>query len=101
MFSCTPDGNIDEVRQVLTLLLDASVTFTLKKCEFFTDRINYLGHVILPGCLEVLSHTTDATRDLQLSKNVTETRSFLGFCNVFRHLVPYFEQITRLPKKAP
>lgn len=62
------------VRAVLTLLNDADIPMKLKKCEFFSSAIDYLGHIVPPGYLAVLQHTTDAGRDMKPSTNITELR---------------------------
>lgn len=42
------DERIEHVCQVLTLLNDTGVMLSLKKYEFFTNRISYLGHGVRP-----------------------------------------------------
>lgn len=63
------------------------MTLSLKKCEFLIKYIDYLVHVISPGCLEVSTGTIEALRGLELPTNVRELRSFFSLCNVFRHIV--------------
>lgn len=46
MFSNTPEEHLTHLRYVWTLFSEAGVTLKLKKCLLFTDRIDYLGHVI-------------------------------------------------------
>lgn len=58
-FWWTPDEHIEHIHQVLTLLNDARVTRDLKKCEFTTNRIDYLGHAIHPGRSEVFTQKVD------------------------------------------
>lgn len=77
----------------LTPLNDADVTLRLKKSKFFTESIDYLGHMILPRSLEIASHTTDTIRGLQPSTNVPDLRSFLRLKTVFRCIVPNFARI--------
>lgn len=78
MYSESSDKHISPVGQVLTLLNEAGVTLKLKNCEFFTNRIAYLGHVIKPGGQAVSSYTIDAIGGLQTPSNITELLSFLG-----------------------
>lgn len=46
--------------------------------------------LIRPRRLENASHTRNAIKGLNASRNATEIKSFLGLCNVLRHFVPSF-----------
>lgn len=76
------------------MLSDACVTLKLKKCSFFTDTMDYLGHVIRPGKLEIATPAIEAIKGVKQLINVTELRSFLGLCNIFRLFVPNFPRIS-------
>lgn len=62
VFSCSASEYIDNVKHVLMILDDARAAVKLKKRNFFTETIHYLGHVIYPGRLEIASHTRDAVK---------------------------------------
>lgn len=64
IFCRTPDDHVEHVQQILTLLNATGVTVNLRKCDFFTNGIDYLGDVIPPGLLKVLARTTDAVHGL-------------------------------------
>jgi hypothetical protein len=51
----------------------------LKKCHFFKDTVDYLGHVIRPGQLSVAEKNTAALKDMTHPTSQTELRSFLAF----------------------
>lgn len=68
------------VRDALRMLLDAEVTLKLNNCQLFTDKIDYLGHIMRPGRLEAGIHTPDAIRGLKEPTIVTELRWLLGLC---------------------
>ena len=53
IFSKEVDEHIKHVEQVLEKLQSARVSLKLKKCKFFAKTVDYLGHVIGPGLLEV------------------------------------------------
>lgn len=72
IFSCMPEEHTYHVQKVLKVLYDAGVTLKLKKCEFFTIRIDYPAHVIRPGHLEVSTRTIDAIRRLKYLPTVAE-----------------------------
>lgn len=63
---------------VLTLLKKADVMLKLKKRALFTNWIDYLGHVIKRGRLEVVSQSSGGICELEVPTTVTELRSFLG-----------------------
>ena len=53
VFSKDVESHFVHLDQIMTLLRDAGITLKLKKCEFFKDRVTYLGHVVSPGKLSV------------------------------------------------
>lgn len=91
--------HIDQVRRVLQLLYRASVTLKLKECKLYAEQIDYLGHVIRPGCLELSEHTTDAVVKLIGSTVQMKLCSFLGLCKVSRRFVPNFTHVAVPLKK--
>lgn len=68
----------------------AGLTFKLKKCFLFNDSIEYLGHNISPGTLEVAKEKTDAILGFRLPTNISKLRSLLCLCSLFRQFVPDF-----------
>jgi hypothetical protein len=78
---------------VLHRLYRAGLTLNLKKCHFFKDKVDNLGHVIRPGQLSVAEKNTAALKDMMHPTTHTELRSFLGICNVYRRFVKAFAKI--------
>lgn len=81
---------------VITLLCDTGVTTKLQKCEIFYSTISYLGHVIYPGLLLASYHTIKAIWDLKPPVSISESRSFLGLCNILRRFLTNFARIRAL-----
>lgn len=88
IFSVSADQHIAHVRSVVTLLQRTNVTLKVMKCVFFSGTVDYLGHIIRPGTLEVTEHSRKAIAGLKLPTTVTELRSFFALCNVFPSFVP-------------
>ena len=94
VFSKTFDEHVKHVQDVLTILQRAGISLKLKKCNFSTKAVEYLGHVIKPGRLEVATKNTAAIEGFREPETQTQLRSFLGLCNVYRRFVPNFAQVS-------
>ena len=93
IYSNDYESHFDTVDMILDTLLKAGISRKLSKCDWFTDKVKYLGHVIRPGTLEV---DETATRTLKMAKHLrtqTELRAFLGLCNVYRRFVPRYSHV--------
>ena len=93
IYSTSREDHFHHVDEVLTTLRDAGLSLKLKKCHFFKEAVDYLGHVIRPGRLEVAEKNTAALKEAKLPRNQTELKSFLGLCNVYRRFVARFAAI--------
>ena len=51
IYSKSINEHINHVDEVLEYLSQAGVTLKIRKCNFFTDKVEYLGHIIKPGTL--------------------------------------------------
>ena len=94
VFSKTFDEHVKHVQAVLTILKRAGISLKLKKCNFFTKAVDYLGHVIKPGRLEVATKNTAAIEGFREPETQTQLKSFLGLCNVYRRFVPNFARVS-------
>lgn len=81
ILSRTPNEHIHHVRQDLKSLHDVRVTLNLKKWEYFTVHIAYLGHVAHLGHLKQSTQTIDTIHGHYYSTTFTELRTFLELCN--------------------
>lgn len=66
---------------VLKRLVEAGVTLNLDKCQFITDRVKFLGHVISFSGIEADPEKLQAIVDLPPPQNVQEVRTFLVVVN--------------------
>ena len=90
IFSPNYESHIQHVDEVLSAIQAAGVSLKLRKCKFFSNSVDYLGHVITPGKLHVATTNTDAVKGFLPPRTQTELKSYLGLCNVYRRFVPNF-----------
>lgn len=55
---------VKQLMRVLQVLYNTVVSRTVRTCRFFPINIDYLGHFIQPGRLDLAKHTTDASAKL-------------------------------------
>ena len=58
-----------------------------KKCEFWIDKVIFLGHTVSKEGVTVDPAKIEAIISWQQPKNVTEVRSFLGSIGYYRRFV--------------
>jgi hypothetical protein len=93
IYSPSHEQHPKDLDLVLGLLSRAGATLKLKKCHFFKGKVKCLGHVILPGKLQIDQSKTDSVQKSKLPRTRPELRSFLGLCNVYRRFIPQFAKI--------
>ena len=92
MFSKTPEEHIRCLHGGFRKLASAGLKLKPSKCEFFKQRITYLGYVVSENGIESDPKKTEAVRNLPAPKTVTEVRGFLGFTNQYREFIPKYVQ---------
>jgi hypothetical protein len=81
------------LRIVLQRLRDHQLFAKFSKCEFWLEKVAFLGHVILGEGLAVDSEKIRAVTDWKRPETVTEIRSFLGLAGYYRRFVLGFSQL--------
>ena len=73
------------------------------KCDFYKDKIQYLGHVISIEGISVDPDKIKCIIDWPVPKDVTNVRSLIGITCYYRKIIEGFlkiaNPITLLPKK--
>ena len=94
-YSKSVKQHFNQLGEVLSLMHEAGLTLKLPKCYFFRKSVDYLGHIVSPGKLEVAHRGTEAIRKTLPPRTFTEMKSFIGLCNVYRRFVPNFSRIAK------
>jgi hypothetical protein len=79
--------NLEEHRwhicQVLQQLKEVGLTLKPSKCEFYTDRMEYLGYIISPMGIQMDPDKIRTVKDWKEPVNIKGIQSFLGFANFY------------------
>lgn len=75
------------VREVFEILRKNKLFLKPQKCEFETDRVKYLGHIIGNGKVCMDPKKVEAVRTWPVPKNKHELQQFLGLGNWLRRFV--------------
>ena len=93
VFSKTFNEHLAHVREVFAALSRSGITLKPSKCTLFSQTVDYLGHRVAPGRLEVAMKNTEPLKRCPFPTTQTDLRSFLGLCNVYRRFVPNFARV--------
>jgi Reverse transcriptase (RNA-dependent DNA polymerase)/RNase H-like domain found in reverse transcriptase/Integrase zinc binding domain/Integrase core domain len=86
----THEEHLKILRQIFDRLLEHNLKVNLKKCEFGSQNVSYLGFRLTPEGIKPGLDKLKAVAKTLPPSNVKEVRQFLGLCNFFRSHVKNF-----------
>ena len=84
IFSRTFWQHLYDILCVLLALMRAGVKLSGKKCEFFKNSIDFLGHVVSAKGIATQKAKTEVISKMLTPRNEKELRSFLGLTGYYR-----------------
>lgn len=91
----TIDQNIEILKRVLKLFSDKDLNLRLDKCQFFMEKINFLGFHISRAGLESCRHKVEAVLKFPVPKTIHDVRSFLGLTGYFRRFIKNYARVSK------
>ena len=82
-------------RRVLEKLRQEQLFLKPEKCTFDSQEVEYLGMIIRPGQVAMDPAKLKGISEWQTPSTVKEVRSFLGFCNFYRHFISHYSDLAR------
>ncbi|KAL5825390.1 hypothetical protein ACOSQ3_021453 [Xanthoceras sorbifolium] len=103
VYSGSEEEHVEHPKIVLKTLREHQLYVKLSKCQFWLDRVTFLGHVVSVEEVSVDPQKTEAIINWTQPTNVIEVRSFLGLAGYYRKFVEGFSKIaaplTKLTRK--
>ena len=105
IYSKNEEEHEEHLRIALQLLREHNKLFAkLSKCDFYKDKIHYLGHIISEGGIFVDPKKIEAIMNWPNPRNVIDVRSFMGLAGYYRRFIEGISKvaysITSLQKKG-
>jgi hypothetical protein len=94
VFSQTKEEHEKALRQVVDRLESYQLFAKLLKCEFFRDRLEFLGFVITKDGVEMDARRVKAIQEWPAPTSVHDVQVFLGFANFYRRFIGGYSRIT-------
>ena len=103
VYSSSKEDHAENLRIVLQTLREHQLNAKFIKCQFWLDRVAFLGLVVSAEGISVDPQKIEAIVDWKPPTNITEVRSFLGLVGYYRKFVEGFSKIatplTKLTRK--
>ncbi|CAM8993618.1 unnamed protein product [Rhodiola kirilowii] len=104
IYSKSREQHEQHLRMVLQTLREHKLYAKMEKCDFWTSKITFLGHVISREGISVDPVKVEAVLNWKTPKTVFEIRSFLGLAGYYRRFIENFARLanplTRLTRKG-
>ena len=81
VFGETQEQHDHRLADVLERFQKANVTLNVEKCKFSQDKVQFLGHVVGNGGVEVDPNKVEAISEMKAPTDIFQLRRFLGVVN--------------------
>ena len=91
----TVNDMIANLTHVFDRLVAAGLKPKARKCTLFATEAQYLGHVVSEQGISTHPDKIAAVQNWETPTNISELRSFVGFCSYYRRFVKPLHDLTK------
>jgi ribonuclease HI len=95
IYSETTEEHEEHLRVVLERLRQQKLYAKFSKCEFWMEKVAFLGHVLSAEGIAVDPSKVESVTEWEQPLNVTDVRSFLGLAGYYRRFIENFYKIAK------
>ncbi|KAK3108916.1 hypothetical protein FSP39_018571 [Pinctada imbricata] len=95
IYAKTFEEHLERVEKIFQRLREVNLKLSPKKCEFFKDKVKYVGNIVSEKGIEPDPGKIDKAKNWPTPTNPDEVRKFLGFVGYYRRFIKGFSDIAR------
>ena len=95
VFAKSFEDMLKNLATVFDRLRSANLKLKPRKCTLFATEVEYLGHIISEDGVATDKKKLEIVQNWPTPSNVSDVRSFLGFCSYYRRFVEGFAAIAK------
>jgi hypothetical protein len=93
IYSKNEEEHAQHLRTVLNRLREHKLYAKFSKCEFWLDRVQFLGHVLTPEGVSVDPSKVQDVLSWKSPESLHQIHQFLGLAGYYRRFIPDFSKI--------
>ena len=95
VFSQSLQAHLEHLTKVFACLREANLKLNPKKCEFMSEEVGYLGHIVTPQGLKPNQRNLDAVKEFPIPTNLKKLRQFLDLTSHSRRFILCYAKIAQ------